>query len=250
MNDPQTPGLRREVHESIPLLGSTASAHRNPFEESLGLIVSEIRSGRIANGDRLPSERDLADQLGVGRSTIRAVIRALQQAGVVRTQRGRTGGSFVTWEQSDRDTRSRRLNDHMRARLKDMLRFRSVLEPGAAGLAAGRDLTTDEASRLKELLSAATTSSPDFRLADAELHSYIAELADCYALQDAIANIQLILSETLLEIVPVMGPALEHSHQAHAELVDAIMSGDSRRAREVMSDHVEATAQLLRSFLG
>lgn len=221
----------------------------NPFEEALGRIVSDIRSGRIENGSRLPPERDLAEELDVSRSTIRSVIRALQQAGVVRTQRGRTGGSFVTWERSTRDYRSRRLNDPMRARIKDMLRFRSVLEPGAAVLAAERDLSPTEKQHLGALLAAATTSSPGFRVADAELHLYVAELADCQALQDAIANIQLILNETLLEVVPVMGPALEHSHQAHAHLVDAILTGDSRRARDVMSSHVAATAHLLHSFL-
>lgn len=222
---------------------------RNPFEESLGHIVADIRSGAIPHGSRLPAERELAEQFGVGRSTIRAVIRALQQAGLVRTQRGRTGGSFVTWEQRDDRARSQRLNDQMRTRLLDMLRFRSVLEPGAAELAAERGLAAPEEARLRELLATATTAGPAFRAGDAELHIYIAELAECRALHDAIVNIQLILNETLLEVVPVMGPALEHSHRLHADLVDAIVMGERARARAIMSVHVDATAQLLSSFL-
>lgn len=94
-----------------------------------------------------------------------------------------------------------------------------------------------------------STAGASFRLADAELHEYIAELAGCRPLRDAIVDVQLILNDTLLQVVPVIGEALEHSHQQHAEIVTAIISGDAERARLLMNDHLHATAELLRGFL-
>lgn len=137
----------------------------------------------------------------------------------------------------------------MKARLLDTLIFRSVLEPGAASLAASLDLTKEQRDSLRDRLRAVRTSGSDFRLADQELHSYIAELSGCYALRDSIANVQLILNESLLRIVPVMGPALEHSHQQHSQIVDAILDGNAAAARQIMTDHVCATGELIKGFL-
>ncbi|MCV7229068.1 FadR/GntR family transcriptional regulator [Mycolicibacterium komossense] len=222
---------------------------RNPFEEALGQVVSRIRNGDLQAGMRLPPERELSEELQISRTTLRAVIRALQQAGYVRTQRGRSGGSTVIWDRTTQDGSHRRLSDQMRDRLLDSLRFRSVLEPGAAALAAERGLSAAQRKALELRLAEATTRGPNFRVADAELHGYIAELSDCRALVDAIANVQLILNENLLQVVPFMGPALEHSHEQHAQIVAAICAGDPNRARQVMQDHVGATAELLRTFL-
>jgi DNA-binding FadR family transcriptional regulator len=224
-------------------------AARNPFEESLGQLVSRIRSGDLPMGSRLPPERELSNELQVGRSTLRAVIRALQQAGYIETRRGRSGGSTVIWEPDGQERGRRRLSEQMQQRLLDALRFRSVLEPGAAALAAERRLTEAEHDRLEHLLDAASCGGPDFRLADSELHAYIAELSDCRALIDQIANIQLILNENLLQVVPFFGPALEHSHQQHAHIVAAIRAGDRTLARQLMETHVNATSELLSSFL-
>jgi DNA-binding FadR family transcriptional regulator len=235
--------------EPMAVSGVDGEAGRNPFEEALGQLVARIRAGELPAGTQLPPERDLSGELAISRNTLRAVIRALQQAGYIRTQRGRSGGSFVVWEGPEQDAGRRRLSEHMKARLLDMLTFRSVLEPGAAALVASRRLTKTEEKALTARLSATTSAGLDFRLADAELHRYIAELSECRALIDAIDNVQLILNETLLQVVPFMGPALEHSHEQHAQIVAAILDHRADDARNIMHDHVGATAELLRTFL-
>jgi GntR family transcriptional repressor for pyruvate dehydrogenase complex len=235
--------------EPLPAGDASGETGRNPFEEALGQLVSRIRGGELPAGTQLPPERDLSGELAVSRNTLRAVIRALQQAGYIRTQRGRSGGSVVVWEGPEQDTGRRRLSEHMKDRLLDMLTFRSVLEPGAAALVANRRLTKPEEEALTARLSAATCAGLDFRLADAELHRYIAELSECKALIDAIDNVQLILNENLLQVVPFMGPALEHSHEQHAQIVAAILDHRADDARSIMHDHVSATAELIRTFL-
>lgn len=222
----------------------------NPFESALGDVVAQIRAGRYATGDRLPAERELCELLGISRVTMRSVIRALQQAGYISTRRGRSGGSFVVWGGDDPPAASAILGTEMKDRLLDQLEFRSVLEPGAAWLAATTTLTPEQIADLQHRLQAARDAhSTQFRVADSELHLCISRLAGCTALTDATANIQLMLNQTLLQVVPIMKPAREHSNEQHEQIVQAIIECRANRARELMHQHVCATTELIRSFL-
>ena len=69
----------------------------NAFETAVERLVQTIKLGVIANGERLPPERELAQALQVGRTTLREALEALRQAGYVETRRGRGGGTFVTY---------------------------------------------------------------------------------------------------------------------------------------------------------
>src|SRR3954467_13480261 len=69
----------------------------NAFESTVEHLATAIRLGVFTEGERLPSERDLAERLKVGRATLREAIGALRQAGLVRTRRGRSGGTVVVY---------------------------------------------------------------------------------------------------------------------------------------------------------
>src|SRR5690606_2847660 len=66
------------------------------FEEIAEQIRLELAQGRLGVGSRLPSERALAEQFGVSRNTLREALRSLEHAGLVRLQKGATGGAFIT----------------------------------------------------------------------------------------------------------------------------------------------------------
>ena len=68
---------------------------RNAFEVTVERLAQGIRLGVLTEGDRLPPERELADTFGVSRVTLREAIRALRDAGLVESRRGRGGGTFV-----------------------------------------------------------------------------------------------------------------------------------------------------------
>src|SRR3954452_17924358 len=70
----------------------------NAFESTVEHLAMAIRLGVFTEGERLPSERDLAERLKVGRATLREAIGALRQAGLVRTRRGRSGGTIVVYQ--------------------------------------------------------------------------------------------------------------------------------------------------------
>jgi DNA-binding FadR family transcriptional regulator len=66
------------------------------FEEIATQIRTELAKGRLKVGSRLPAERALALQFGVSRNTLREALRALEHAGLIRLQKGATGGAFVS----------------------------------------------------------------------------------------------------------------------------------------------------------
>jgi GntR family transcriptional regulator len=80
-------------------LGPTALAARDR-------LAADVAAGTLAPGERLGAERDLAERLGVSRSTIRAALADLERRGVIRRARGRGGGIFVAERKVERDLSS------------------------------------------------------------------------------------------------------------------------------------------------
>src|ERR1700677_4315711 len=68
---------------------------RRAFEEVCDQIRAQIATGKLRPGDRLPAERILGEQFKVSRTAIREAFKALEVAGVVRTETGVKGGSFI-----------------------------------------------------------------------------------------------------------------------------------------------------------
>lgn len=65
------------------------------FEEIAAQIRNELAEGRLKVGSRLPSERALSEQFHVSRNTLREALRSLEHAGVIRLQKGASGGAFI-----------------------------------------------------------------------------------------------------------------------------------------------------------
>jgi DNA-binding FadR family transcriptional regulator len=111
----------------------------NAFEETVERLLTVIKLGLVAPGDRFPPERELAGLLGVSRLTLREAIKALQQAGCVESRRGRFGGTFVTYTRPAPDPKEvRRIAMEDSDRLTDALTFRLVVETGAAEVLAAQ----------------------------------------------------------------------------------------------------------------
>ena len=74
------------------------NAIRSPraFEEIAQQIRNELIAGRLKVGSRLPPERLLSEQFGVSRNTLREALRSLEHAGLIRLQKGATGGAFIS----------------------------------------------------------------------------------------------------------------------------------------------------------
>ncbi|MFK4068883.1 FadR/GntR family transcriptional regulator [Streptomyces sp. NPDC029674] len=220
----------------------------NGFEEALEQILQVVRLGLVPGGERLPSERELADRLGISRVTLREVLKVLQDQGLVESRRGRYGGTFVRPrpEAPGEDELRRRIKD---VDVEDALRFREVLEVGAAGLCAAHGLTDEQADRLRTAL-AQTHDAPlaEYRRLDTLLHLTLAELCGSPTLTAQYAAVRATVND-LLDCIPLLVRNLEHSQRQHTALVEAVLDGDADGAREMMREHCAGTAALLRGFL-
>ena len=215
-------------------------------------LATAIRLGVYPYGSTLPPERELAARMGVSRATLREAIAALRTANLVRTTRGRGGGTVVDLSPATPGAGgAASLTAARRAELMDSLIFRRIVEPGACYLAATHTLTEDQRSLLTEAHSEVRQagSPAEHRQADSRLHLAIASLTGSAQLVDAVTGVQADLHDMLIAI-PVLGVNIEHSNRQHAEIVDAILDGNARRARRVMESHCDDTAALLRGLLG
>ncbi|WP_432066743.1 FadR/GntR family transcriptional regulator [Streptomyces sp. C10-9-1] len=221
----------------------------NGFEEALEQILQLLRLGLVSGGERLPAERELAERMGISRVTLREVLKVLAEEGLVESRRGRYGGTFVR-ERPVRPGEQELQRRMAGVDVEDTLRFREVLEVGAAGLCAAHGLTDAQARRLRAAL-AATHDAPlaDYRKQDTLLHLTLAELSGSPSLTAGYAAVRASLND-LLDCIPLLVRNLEHSQHQHTALVDAVLEGDADAAREVMREHCEGTAALLRGFLG
>lgn len=219
----------------------------NAFEESVAQILQAVKTGAVRRGDRLPPERELAIQLNISRVTLREAIRALAEAGYLESRRGRNGGTFVVYQPGR--TRGGMLDRVSPGRLEDVMSFRSVVEVGAAGLAADRDLGPAERSELSAALAdVAGAPFEDYRLADGRLHLTLAELSGSALLTRAVAEARLRVDD-FLGALPTRDEPLTHSNIQHDQIVAAVLANDVTAARRAMTRHLEATASLLRGFL-
>jgi DNA-binding FadR family transcriptional regulator len=224
----------------------------NAFEITVARLAQAIRLGLVAVGERLPPERELAEQLRVSRVTLREAIGALREAGYLESRRGRAGGTFVVHAGPapgplpDAGEIAREMGDQ----LHDALDFRRVLEPGAAALAAGRPLSAAQRSRLVACLTASRDrGAVSRRVDDSRLHLAIAAASGSESVAAAVADVQLRL-DGLLAAIPVIRRNLDHSDAQHTAIVDAILAGDPDAARVGMEEHCDGTAELLRGLLG
>ena len=255
--------------ELAALLGPVRA--QNAFEETVERLLTVIKLGVVAPGDRFPAERRLAGLLGVSRITLREAIRALQQAGYVESRRGRFGGTFVLYTPPAPSAKEvRRIATQEADKISDALTFRMAVETGAAqvlaasgvgrggpavagpGPAAPRDGRADAPDGRAVLLSrlaAVNAAGPgDYRRMDTLFHLCIAELTGSTLLAAACAEARVRLND-LLNAIPLLQRNIDHTAAQHTAIAEAILAGDTGRAQQAVAEHLDGTAALLRGFL-
>ena len=130
----------------------------------------------LVEGERLPSEPELAGRFGVAVVTVREALTGLRAQGLVTTTRGRGGGTFVAaGVTADEEALAERLGSMTRAELQDRGTQYALVLAGCAELAAER-ADEDEADSLRRLLATEPEDVGAWRHADAELWLSLAAL--------------------------------------------------------------------------
>lgn len=207
------------------------------YEQVVARLRRAIWLGELLPGERLPSERAMAEGFEVSRLTIREALRVLQGEGLIAVRRGNSGGSMVTFPQMTAQQRHRTLVE-ARGRLRDVHEVRLGIEPVAARLAAER-ATDTQIARLhacqQQLLD--SIDVPSFRRADSAFHMTIAEGSGNAMLYNNVedARSTLFMGFDVHEFAVLKNT----SANAHGGIVAAISARDGRRAAKLMTKHLE-----------
>lgn len=217
------------------------------YEYIVARVRSAIWSGELIPGERLPSERSLAEGCAVSRLTIREALRTLQGEGLITVKRGSAGGAIVSASETTAAQRHRLVVESREA-LRDAHEVREGVEPIAARLAAQR-IDGEHAERLAachaDLLDSADV--PSFRRADSGFHLTIATSTQNALLADVVrdARARLFMTFDVQEFKVLKSTTVE----AHAAILAAIEGRDGDRAARLMAAHLEEAWQEVVSVL-
>lgn len=243
--------------EQMTALRAIAPARSgNVFEETIECLLQIVRLGIIPPGQRFPPERELAEQLGISRATLREAISELQSAGWVNVRRGRGGGTFVSRSYSD-ETGAAGVGmadptvgtGPSADEVEDTLVWRRIIEMGVVEVAAGQDLSAAQRGQLAAAVAASRESDlSSYRRLDSQLHLTWAQMTGSPSLVRSMVESRT-RANKLLGRIPMIEPNLIHSHEQHQRIHEAILAGDPESARAAMAEHLDGTAALLRGFL-
>lgn len=220
-------------------------SHSRTADEVARQIELLILEGVLRGGDRLPGERDLAQELDVSRPILREALKELEGRGLLVSQHG--GGTFVAdiVGQVFSEPLTALISRHARA-THDYLDYRRELEGLTAELAATRATETDKAllARIIEDMREAHEAgrSQDGLTADVEFHSAIGEAAHNIILLHTMRACYRLLSEGIFfnrQAVFSYSDSGKALLDQHVAIFDAIMAGDPQRAREAAQNHID-----------
>ena len=215
-----------------------------PRQDTVPILITRklleyLLQGNLRPGDRLPSERKLAEVLGVGRSVVREALKSLSLLGLVSIRQGH--GSFLKSTESDLLPQAIEWGLLLGAkRARDLVEARCHLEVVVAGLAAERRSEADLSNLRHHLnnMGAAQGDADAFVAADVAFHLRLAEAANNETLLQIMISIRSLLQ---VWISRVMNHETDFaiSYDEHVSILKAIAAGDAPAAREAMDAHVK-----------
>jgi GntR family transcriptional repressor for pyruvate dehydrogenase complex len=207
-------------------------------------IVDQIRAllldGGLREGDRLPSERELAERFAVSRVTVRDALRALEAMGLVEIRVGARGGAFVTVPSGS--VMGQTMSDMLMMQAlssEDIVEARLVVELGTVTLACTR-ATKEDLEQLRDLSNRAYAALSDgtyTRELSWEFHALLAQAAHNGALEGLTQSFR-----SSLSMHPIRTREGKSAHartvKEHEVILDALVQRDGASARVEMAHHL------------
>ena len=218
--------------------GVRSVRQRRLYEDIVQKFHSLIRQGDLQHGARLPSERMLAEQFSVSRSSVREAIRSLELQGLVVSRRG--SGTFINTEaiESVVAVLASTLSTGSET-LKEIFEVRHLLEPQIAAVAAIR-ADPDEVRRMAEILEEQQQQLEQGETgvdADTAFHFALASATHNSALVKVVSAVEGILQLSRDRSLQEPGRA-KRSLASHHQILEKVRSGDAEGARKAMEYHL------------
>jgi GntR family transcriptional repressor for pyruvate dehydrogenase complex len=212
--------------------------HRRLHEDIVQQFHELINRGKLLPGERLPSERDLACQFNVSRSSVREAIRSMELQGLVVSKPG--SGTFISelYEDSVCDLVAAAIRTKNK-RLSDIFEIRHLLEPAIAGLAAVR-ASQEELQNMRQILQTQKKQVENGETgveSDTAFHFALALATHNTALVSMVNAIEDILTKSRDQSLQRPGRP-ERSLESHSQILTMIEQGDSKNAVTAMDHHL------------
>jgi len=198
-----------------------------------------IEGGKLRPGDRLPPERELAQELGVSRPTVRAGLHALAAMGVTESRQG--AGTFITGGPPRLGAGPLSFLAALHGFTRDeIFEARKVLEVGAAGLAAESGLADRLAPMAEEVtgMFASMGEPQTFLVHDVRFHRAVAAAGGNPVLLALVEMVSSLVYETR-RVTVEHAHDLKESAEMHRRIYQAIRDKDPQRARAEMARHLD-----------
>jgi GntR family transcriptional repressor for pyruvate dehydrogenase complex len=238
----------RSVDEIVSALGGSVQSN-SAVSEVARRLLQYFTSGDIPAGTRLPSERQLAVSLGVGRSAVREALAALDMLGVVHIRPG--SGTYLRGSASELLPQTLSWGLMLgEQRTRELIELRHSLEVETARLAAER-ATAEHITRLDSCLARMWDNIGQleaFVEADRRFHLEVGEAAGNLVLRDLLQNVRSLLRVWAERILRDEALA-RTTYDEHAAVYRAIRDHDPAEASAAMAAHMaSAGVRLLRAF--
>ncbi len=230
---------------SAPVKSDFEVIRRNKVYEEVAKQIERLILQKLQPGDKLPSERELAEMLQVSRSSIRDAIRSLELMGLVEP---RQGAGTIVRERSAESIVNPFANALKRRQelVSELLDFRKMLEPPLAARAATH-ASPDEISEMEEILQRqeGKLSYGEAAIAeDAEFHYSIALASGNSIVLKVLDILMDLLRDTRERSLQLKGRP-ERSLAGHRRILAAIKRHDAGAAKDAMRRHIEDVEEIV-----
>jgi GntR family transcriptional repressor for pyruvate dehydrogenase complex len=209
-----------------------------------------IAEGRLKPGERLPAERELAEQLGVSRTSVREALRGLETRGLVEIRVGE--GAFV--REGSLDSALEPLAFVVAPQIevvKELFEARRLIEPAIAALAARR-ATEAEIQAMERILEGQARELDGGGIGlrqDVAFHAALANSAHNRSISRIINAVMELLAPSRRVSLGTPGRPRQ-SHEDHWRILDAIRQRDELAAHRAVLDHLIAAERLVTGGYG
>ncbi len=208
------------------------------YEDIINQLMELIKNGSLKPGDRLPSERQLAEELHVSRTAIREALRSMESLGYLDSKVG--GGTYirsVTFDNVISPFSVMLAQDEKL--IRELIHVRELLETEAASLAA-KNITPEYAKRLQKSIDNMKKEIKRGKsgiTGDDEFHNLIAEIAQNSALSLICELCAELLSKSRQATLDLPDQP-EKTLEDHTRIANAIIEGSSLNASKLMRQHL------------
>jgi GntR family transcriptional repressor for pyruvate dehydrogenase complex len=235
---------------SAPPLPRFAMSPREPANVELTRkMLDYLLSGEFKAGQRIPSERQLAEALGVGRSAVRETVKSLSLLGLIEQRPG--DGTYLTKSNSDLLPRVIEWGLLLgERRVHELIEIRHHLEIILAGLAAERR-TQDQLQRMQTLIAEMTDAGDDYPRyveADIAFHLEIAAASGNAGLAGILESVQSLLRVWATRVISA-AKETKTSLAMHIAILEAIEKQDADGTRAAMTAHMDRAGRRLRATI-